>query len=239
VCWRWVKLTNQLTNSFLFLPHQTVARILVDSPKCLALPNFPYDAEDCGVDKPLYVLLYCVLRGKEKLRLLHAPRTVEYITFEQARAQLPAAVARVPRPDLYTPNQPGYLLFQLLTVAQGGLEGLPKKPHDAWASEGWDGDYKSLMLGQEAAAAAAAAAAPKRLSLEQARALVPAAVALMGRPDLYTPYYAGYAAFQRLTVAQGGLEGLPSTPMRAWASEGWDGDYKSLMQGPPARAAAG
>jgi hypothetical protein len=131
-----------------------VARILVDSPECLALPNFPYDAEDCGKDKPFYVLLYCVLRGKEKLRLLHAPRTAEYITLEQARALLPAAVARVQRPDLYTPNHVGYVKFQRLTVAQGGLEGLPSTPSVAWASEGWDGDYKSLMRGPPARAAA-------------------------------------------------------------------------------------
>ena len=124
-----------------------MAKILVESPEFLKLPDFPYTMVHCDHHGDFYILVSRVLQGHEPLVVLHAPQTTEHLILEVARTQVPAAVARLRQPDLYTPNAVGYAAFQRLTVAHGGLAGLPSSPDRAWADQGWDGDYKSLMLG--------------------------------------------------------------------------------------------
>ena len=101
-----------------------------------------------------------------------------------------------------------------------------------YKDQGWRaGDYDVLAP----AAAAGLAPAPFWLSLAEAKAQAPPAIAALVARGVVFPNSAKarYVQFKKLKVGEGGLDGLPANPTTFYKHQGWRaGDY-SLLAPPP------
>ena len=205
------------------------------------MPGWCFTLEDCHVNTAFYCKVTDLFRNKEKLLVAHAPDT-RMMNADEMEAALKAARAMGMFEGFPSTNK-GWLSalaaakeMPRFTDALGPrFPGAPSNRLDFLAHAPAGLFFMYMMEGPDAAKAAAeatAAAPPRFLTFEQAQEAVPAAVAQLSTVGKsFAVSKAGYDAFRKLQLEEGGLAGLPTCPGLTWKGKGWSGDgYKQLMR---------